>query len=240
MNAKNSYASPSPVLDADAVYVNYGTMGTACLDQKTGSIRWRNGEIRLDHKEGPGSSPILWNDLLILNCDGIDVEYVVALDKRSGKIAWNTDRPKPIHHESDFCKAFSTPLVIPTPQGDELISTGAMQAIAYDVATGKQRWRVKYDGFSNVPRPVYGNGLIYICTGFMKPQIWGLKPEGQGDIADSDVVWKFEKQVPANPGGEKPLHGKRRRSIDVSRFLDREAPLDPTVGREFFRISDHC
>ena len=199
LNAKNSYASPSPVLDEDAVYVNYGTMGTACLDQKTGSIRWRNDEIRLDHKEGPGSSPILWNDLLILNCDGTDVEFVVALDKRSGKVVWKTDRPKPINENPDLCKAYSTPLIIPTPEGDELISTGAMQAIAYDAATGKERWTVKYDGFSNVPRPLFGDGLVYLCTGFMKPQIWAIRPDGKGDVTESHVAWKFERQVPANP-----------------------------------------
>lgn len=199
VNAKNSHASPSPVLDDRSVYVNYGTMGTACLDRKTGSIRWRNEELVLDHKEGPGSSPILWKDLLILNCDGIDVQYVVALDKHSGKIVWKSDRPRPIHENPDFCKAYSTPLVVPSPEGDVLVSTGAHQAFGYDVATGKEKWRVKYDGFSNVPRPIEDNGVVFICTGFMKPQIWAIRLGGSGNVTESQVVWKFEKQVPANP-----------------------------------------
>lgn len=199
INAKNSHASPSPVLDEHSVYVNYGTMGTACLDQRTGSIRWRNHELILDHKEGPGSSPILWRDLLILNCDGIDVQYVVALDKSSGRIVWKSERSKPIHENSDFCKAYSTPLVVRASDGDVLVSTGAQQAFGYDVATGKEKWRVKYDGFSNVPRPIEQNGVVFICTGFMKPQIWAIRLGGSGDVSQSQVVWKFEKQVPANP-----------------------------------------
>lgn len=199
LNAKNSHASPSPLHDGKNVYVSFGTMGTACVDGTTGKILWRNELVKIDHKEGPGSSPILWRELLILNADGIDEQYVVALDRQTGQIVWRQDRPKPIHPNTDQCKAYSTPLVINTGGREELVSTGAMQVLGYDPSSGSPLWKVKYDGFSNVPRPLFGNGLIYICTGYMKPQLWAIKPGGSGDVTASHVAWKFERQVPANP-----------------------------------------
>jgi outer membrane protein assembly factor BamB len=200
INAKNSHASPSPVLDdAGRVYVHFGVMGTACLDADTGKTLWKTTDIKLDHKEGPGSSPILWKKLLILNCDGIDEQYVVAIDQSTGKVVWRTDRPKPIHPDFDQCKAYATPLVIETQGRSELISPGAMRVVSYDPATGKEWWRVNYSGYSNVPRPLFGHGLVYICTGYTKPQIWAIKPGGDGDVTDTHVVWKFERQVSANP-----------------------------------------
>ena len=199
INPKNSYASPSPVLDEGRLFVHFGTMGTAALDARTGEILWRNTELQLDHKEGPGSSPVSWGRLLIVNCDGMDVQYVAALDKESGAVVWRTDRPGEIHENPDFRKAYSTPLAIDTGRRVELISPGAQQVLAYDPTTGEALWRVRYNGFSNVPRPLYGKGLVYVCTGYMKPQLWAIRPGGDGDATDSHVVWKFDRQVPANP-----------------------------------------
>jgi outer membrane protein assembly factor BamB len=199
LNAKNSHASPSPLHDGKNVYVSFGTMGTACLDGSTGKIIWKNQLVKLDHKEGPGSSPILWRELLIINADGIDEQYVVALDRQTGQIVWRQDRPKPIHPDFDQCKAYSTPLVIDVNGHQELVSPGAMQVLGYDPSSGSPLWQVKYQGFSNVPRPLFGNGLIYVCTGYMKPQLWAIKPGGTGDVSATHVVWKFDRQVPANP-----------------------------------------
>jgi len=200
LNAKNSPASPSPVLEGDRLYVHYGTSGTACLDTKSGQVLWRNQELKLDHKEGPGSSPILWRDLLIVNCDGTDVQYVAALDKRTGRLAWKTNRRLPISDTPDYCKAYCTPLVVRLPDGrEELISPGASRVIAYDPATGRELWYVNYEGFSNVPKPLFAHGLVYICTGYMQPQLWAVRPGGEGDVTASHVVWKMTKQVPANP-----------------------------------------
>jgi outer membrane protein assembly factor BamB len=199
LNAKNSHASPSPVFDGQNLYFSFGTMGTACVEASSGRVVWKNNVVQIDHKEGPGSSPILWRELLILNADGIDEQYVVALDRKTGQIVWRQDRPKPIHRDFDQRKAYSTPLVIEANGRSELVSTGAMQVLGYDPSSGAALWRVKYDGFSNVPRPLFGNGLIYICTGYMKPQLWAIKPGGSGDVTATHVVWKFERQVPANP-----------------------------------------
>ncbi|MGD9646589.1 MAG: PQQ-binding-like beta-propeller repeat protein [Pirellulales bacterium] len=201
LNAKNSPASPSPVLEGNRLYVHYGTSGTACLDTNSGEVLWKNQELKLDHKEGPGSSPIIWRDLLIVNCDGTDVQYVAALDKRTGRLVWKTPRRMPISDTPDYCKAYCTPVVIRAgaDNHEELISPGASRVIAYDPATGRELWFVNYEGFSNVPRPIVGHGLVYICTGYMQPQLWAVEPGGQGDVTAGNVVWKVPKQVPANP-----------------------------------------
>ncbi|MCH8829381.1 MAG: PQQ-binding-like beta-propeller repeat protein [Planctomycetes bacterium] len=198
--SKNSYASPTPVIDGERVYVSFGTYGTACLDAESGRILWKNNELTLDHGVGPGSSPMIYRDLLILNCDGMDVRYVAALDKHTGRLVWKTDRDLsiPVNKNADLRKAFGTPLVIQNGGRDVLISNGAYQVSAYEPLTGKEIWVVEYDGFSNVPRPLFAHGLIYICTGFMAPQIWALRPGGQGNVTDTHVAWRVKKQVPLN------------------------------------------
>jgi len=112
INAKNSYASPTPVLNDGRLFVHFGTLGTACVDCTSGSVLWRNTEVQLNHKEGPGSSPIVYEDLVIVNCDGLDVQAVVAFHQSDGKIAWRATRPGPLDSNPDFRKAYSTPLLI--------------------------------------------------------------------------------------------------------------------------------
>jgi outer membrane protein assembly factor BamB len=199
INAKNSYASPTPVIEAGRVYVHFGTVGTACIDTQTGKPVWTNTDIHWDHQEGPGSSPILHQNLLIFPADGRDNQSIVALDKQTGKVVWNSKRSGPTSDTPDFRKAFCTPLLIEIAGKPQLISPCADRVIAYDPSSGAELWKINYKGFSNVPRPVFGDGLLYVCTGYMRPQLWAIDPSGQGDITQSAVVWKVDKQVPANP-----------------------------------------
>jgi outer membrane protein assembly factor BamB len=199
INPKNSYASPTPVLEAGRLYVHFGTLGTACVQTATGNVVWTNQDLRLDHKEGPGSSPILWKDLLIVNCDGLDVQYVAALDKRTGRLVWKAPRSGARRSDPDFRKAYSTPLVIEVAGREQLVSVGADRTSAYDPATGKEIWWVNYTGFSNTPRPVYGHGLVYLCTGFGKPEVWAVRAGGQGDISRERVVWRQARGAPVLP-----------------------------------------
>lgn len=199
INSKNSHASPTPILEAGRLYVHFGTLGTACLETVTGKVVWTNQELRLDHKEGPGSSPALCGDLLIVPCDGVDVQYVAALDKRTGRLAWKTPRTGAHNPNPDFRKAYSTPLVIRVGDREQIICVGADRTSAYDPATGKEIWWVNYNGFSNVPRPVFGHGLLYITTGYFKLEVWAVRPDGKSDVTASHVVWKQGKQGPANP-----------------------------------------
>ena len=199
VNEKNSYASPTPVIEANRVWVHFGTYGTACLDATTGKVLWKHQDLKLNHQEGPGSSPVILGDLLLIHCDGIDVQYFAALDKSTGKIAWKVDRSAPKNPSPDQRKAFCTPLVIEVNGRKQIISVGAECVYAYDPDGGAEIWRVAVPGFSNVPRPLFADGLLVICTGYMKPQIWAIRPDGKGDVTDTHVVWRVTNQVPANP-----------------------------------------
>jgi len=191
MSPKNSLASPTPVLDGDRVYLHFGAHGTACLTQ-TGEIVWKTRLEYDNGQHGPGGSPVLYENLLIVSCDGLDIQYVVALDKLTGKTKWKKMR--------QGYQAYTTPLVVRTPAGDQVISPGALRAIAYEPRTGKEIWNVRYgDGFSNVPRPVYGNGLVYICTGFQEPSMLAVRIDGRGDVTKSHVAWTLKRGVPLTP-----------------------------------------
>ncbi|MBI1913364.1 MAG: PQQ-binding-like beta-propeller repeat protein [Planctomycetes bacterium] len=199
INPKNSYASPTSVLEDGRLYVHFGTLGTACLETASGKILWTNQELRLDHKEGTGSSPILCGDLLIVNCDGLDVQYVAALEKKTGRLAWKVKRTGARSENPDFRKAYSTPLVIRVGGKEQVVSVGADRTSGYDPATGKEIWWVDYNGFSNTPRPVFGHGLVFLCTGYFHPEVWAVRSDGKGDVTKTHVVWRDARQAPANP-----------------------------------------
>jgi outer membrane protein assembly factor BamB len=196
----NSYASPTPAIEAGRVYAHYGTYGTACLDTRTGQVLWSRRDLNCDHHEGPGSSPILYGDLLIVHVDGRDVQYVIALDKTSGKTRWKTDRsvdykPFPANTRKGFC----TPLVISWEGKPQLISPGAKAVMGYDPATGEELWKARYDGWSMVPRPVFGGSLVYFVTDYERPELWAVRPGGRGEKTDPRVAWKITKGMPAQP-----------------------------------------
>jgi outer membrane protein assembly factor BamB len=137
---------------------------------------------------------VLYGDLLIVSCDGSDDAFVAALDKRTGKTRWRTGRRQP------FDQAYSTPLVIRAGERDEVVSVGAYRAAAYDPQNGKEIWRVSYaDGFSNVPRPVYGHGLVYIATGFQQPSLLAVRVDGAGDVTKTHVAWTLRRGAPLTP-----------------------------------------
>jgi outer membrane protein assembly factor BamB len=214
INEKNSHASPSPVVEPGHLYVHFGAMGTACLDTGDGRVLWRNNDLVVDHKEGPGSSPILFENLLFVNCDGQDQQYVAALDKRTGKPIWRTNRSAPFREKPDFRKAYATPVIIQVDGKPQLVSPGADQVESYDPQTGRELWRVRYQGFSNVPVPLFQDGMIYLCTGYTTPELWAIRANGSGDVTDTHVVWRFKKQVSSNPspvlvGGRIFLAGDR-------------------------------
>ena len=193
LNAKNSYASPTPIVDGDRVYVHFGAQGTAALTT-AGEIVWKT---RLDYQSqhGNGGSPALHGDLLIINCDGNGGDaYVAALDVKTGKTRWKTPRRQPAD------QAYTTPLVISAGGRDQVVSVGAYRAVAYDPANGREIWRVAYDdGFSNVPRPVFGQGLVFIATGFQQPALIAVRPDGTGDVTRSHVAWTLRRGAPYTP-----------------------------------------
>jgi outer membrane protein assembly factor BamB len=192
LNAKNSLASPTPIVDGDRVYVHFGADGTAALTT-SGETVWKT-RLPYESQHGNGGSPVLYGDLLIFSADGSDRAFVIALEKQTGKARWKTSRRQP----SD--QAYSTPLVIRVGDRDEVVSVGAFRAAAYEPESGKEIWRVGYgDGFSNVPRPVYGHGLVYIATGFQQPTLIAVRPDGTGDVTRTHVAWTLRRGAPLTP-----------------------------------------
>jgi outer membrane protein assembly factor BamB len=199
VHSLNSFASPTPILESGRLYCHFGTMGTACLDTETARIVWKT-RLPVTHSVGPGSSPALFENLLIIPCDGIDSQAVVALDIENGEPIWRTPRPPMTGTEVETHKAFSTPLVINDGTRDQAIVTGAQWVVAYNPRSGEPLWQVRHgEGFSNVPCPVYADGMVYICTGYMTPELVAIRVDGRGDVTMTHVAWRINKQVPAMP-----------------------------------------
>jgi outer membrane protein assembly factor BamB len=192
ISPKNTRASPSPIVEGDRVYVHYGAEGTAALTT-SGKVVWKS-QFRYESQHGSGGSPALYGDLLIVACDGADAAFVVAMDKATGKVRWRTNRRTP------YDQAYSTPLVIRSGERDQVVSVGAYRVAAYDPSTGREIWRASYaDGFSNVPRPVYGHGLVFITTGFQEASLLAVRPDGTGDVTRTHVAWSLNRSVPFTP-----------------------------------------
>ena len=205
----NSYASPTPVAEPGRVYINYGSAGTAALDTSTGKILWERRDLECDHFRGAGSSPILFRNLLIMHFDGIDVQYVVALDKDTGKTVWKTPRSidfkdleangKP-KGDGDFRKAYATPTIIDVGGQPLLVSLGGKAIYGYDPMTGKERWRVEERrSHSASTRPVAGLGMVFYPTGWESTQLLAIRPDGAGDVTATHVVWRLTRGVPNKP-----------------------------------------
>ncbi len=218
--AKNSHASPTPVVDGQHVYVHFGAHGTACLTTD-GQIVWTR-ELEYDHRHGPGGSPVVWNDLLIVNCDGPDVQYTIALDKETGQQRWKAD-----HHGQ---QAYSTPILIRVGAAEQLITSQGEALIAYAPRAGAELWRCRHGGHSVVPRPVAGNGMVYFCTGYWTPALLAVRPDGQGDVTESHVEFTARRSVPHSPS---PLLIKDR--LVMVNDLGVLTCLDATGGTEIWR-----
>ena len=192
----NSWATPTPAAEGDRVYCDFGTFGTACLDSTTGEVLWKT-RIPSDHQVGPGSSPVLFRNLLILVRDGREAQFVTALDQATGQPVWRTDRP-PINVSSgNLKKSFVTPLLVEAGGRTQLVSPAAHWVVSYDPASGKELWRARHgDGFSIGTCPVFAHGLVFFGTGCFKPQLLAIRVDGEGDVTSSKVAWKSLKQVP--------------------------------------------
>ncbi|MCE9606926.1 MAG: PQQ-like beta-propeller repeat protein [Planctomycetia bacterium] len=190
IHKKNNHASPTAVIDGDRIFLHFGAHGTACITTD-GAIVWKNQTLKYNHRHGPGGSPVVYKDLLLLSCDGTDVQYVVGLDKKTGETRWKSTR--------EGRMAYSTPLLIEIEGKVQLISTGGDAVIGYEPETGREIWRCKYNGYSLVPRPVVAHGFAYICTGYDTPSMFALKLGGTGDVTETHKAWTVKKGAPLNP-----------------------------------------
>lgn len=236
----NGYASPTPVLDGEHVYVHFGPRGTVCLNT-AGEIIWKNSEFEYNAFQGAGSSPILHEDLLILTCDGTDHQFLVALDKRTGEIRWRqprahleaaTERDAQRPERSRISKmAYSTPLVQTVDGVSQLVSTGADHVAAYDLRTGREIWWMPYTGFSIVCRPSYGHGLFYVVGSVAQDHfcVYAVRP-GSGRIPEEQVVWQRSKGIAHVPSPL--LVGQQLYVLDNSGVV---TCVDALTGQEHWR-----
>ncbi len=203
-HAINSYATPTPCIEEGSVYLHFGSFGTFCIDTKTGKELWRNTEYKCDHVQGPGSSPIIYKNLVILHFEGVDVQYLIALDKKTGKQVWRADRPKELMDSLEPIgkKAYITPIVIQVDGKDLLISNGAAVCIAYDPNTGKEIWRVLQGEDSTISSPIFEKGILYFYTSFVSPpggekycELLAVNPKGTGDITKTNVLWRLKAPI---------------------------------------------
>ncbi|MEC7717229.1 MAG: PQQ-binding-like beta-propeller repeat protein [Planctomycetota bacterium] len=197
IHSLNSYASPSPVFAEGRLFCHFGAHGTACLDVETREVLWVQRGIKLNHENGPGSTPVLWKGRLIIQCDGSDRQSIIALDVVSGQIAWETARSGELHQNPQFKKAYGTPLVIRLDEQDQLISPGANWLYSYNPENGDELWRISYEvlGFSVVPRPVFGVGKIFFSTSFLQPELLAVDVTG----AQPKIAWRCKRQAPTMP-----------------------------------------
>jgi outer membrane protein assembly factor BamB len=210
-NNMNSYATPSPVIEEGRVYVDFGSYGVFCLDTKSREILWQRRDITASHWRGPGSSPVMWKDKLILTFDAADQQFLIALDKLTGKTLWRRDRSTRFADEDpktgrpansgDMRKGYGTPIFVEFGNGEtQMISNAAKACWAYDPETGAELWSVHYPTHSPSSRPVYSKelGLIFINTGLGKAEIWAIRADAKarGEIDATHVAWKLLKRTP--------------------------------------------
>jgi outer membrane protein assembly factor BamB len=200
----NSYASPTPVVEAGRVYVSFGSYGTACFDTATGQRLWQRRDLPCDHWRGPGASPVLYEGRLFIPFDGYDLQYVVALDKLTGDTVWKRDRNIDYGtDDGDLKKAYCTCHVLTHNGRTQLICPSAAETISYDPATGDEIWRVRHGGMNTATRPLYAHGLVYVTVGDsvgeVKPTLLAVRPEGSGDITAQGIAWKTDKTAPKRP-----------------------------------------
>jgi len=199
-HATNSYASCTPVIEEGRIYVHFGSYGTACLDTETGKKIWERRDLPCNHFRGPGSSPILFKNLLILTFDGFDYQYVTALDKTTGKTVWKKDRNISYGTDNgDYKKAYSTPSVFKTKKRNVLVSPSAVETVAYNPENGNELWRVRHGGMNAAAKPIFGHNLIYITAGEGASRLIAVRPGGSGNVTDSHVIWRKAQGIPRRP-----------------------------------------
>lgn len=195
----NSYASPTPYIEAGRVYVHFGSNGTACLDTSTGDVLWKRNDLPCDHFRGAGSSPVVYGDLLYLTMDGFDYQYLAALDKKTGATVWKKDRDVDFGTlDGDHRKAYSTPSLFEIDGRKQLVSPFASATIAYDPLTGETIWKVTHGGMNAASRPLMGNGLVYLSAADGKDPLVAVRPNGLGDLTEQ-IAWRTGKGTPKRP-----------------------------------------
>jgi outer membrane protein assembly factor BamB len=192
---KNSHASPTPILRDGALFVHFGTLGTARLAAHDGTLQWLCTELEYPPVHGSGGSPVLSDGILVIVCDGGVGPFVAALDAESGKIAWKTPRSV----KADISHSFVTPLATVVEGRTQVLAPGPDHCAAYDLATGAEIWRVRARGWSVVPQPLVHAGLAIYNHDYDHPELMAVRLGGAGDVTESHVAWRRQRGAPSTP-----------------------------------------
>lgn len=200
INPMNSYASPTPAIQGGKVICHFGNYGTWCIDEESGNVIW-NKKFEVKHSVGPGSSPVIVGNKVIVVCDGTDVQFIAAVDVNTGDDIWKTDRPPIKATDGEYRKAYCTPLLIEVGDRKQAVIPGAQWVAGYDPDSGKELWRADHgSGFSVTPMAVYESGLVIFSTGFMDASFVAVDPRGSGDITSGGIAWRSApKKAPRMP-----------------------------------------
>jgi outer membrane protein assembly factor BamB len=189
---KHNLASPSPVTDGERVFAWFGTGQIVALDS-SGKPVWQRHlgkEIApFEINWGHSSSPTLYGDVLILLCDHEPASYLLAVDKRTGKERWRVDRGK-------GRASYSTPVVVDTPSGPELIVNSSQRIDAYDPRTGAFLWHAGGENRFPIPSPAVHEGVVYASRGYRSGPYLAIRPGGRQDVSSSHVVWNVPTGAP--------------------------------------------
>lgn len=247
----NTHATPTPIIEERRIYLHFGAYGTVRLDTQSGERIWERGDLKCDHRVRPASSPIMDGDLVFLILDGVDVQFIVALDKKTGATRWQRDRksgldfsatlraggladPMRVVEEkpNDNRKAYATPTVIEHQGKKQLVSPAGQVTISCEPSTGRELWRVRHEGWgwNSACRPIYENGLVYLTAGVAKQSL-AIRPDGNGDVTDTHVVWKARKGVPSL-SSPVTANGMLFMVEDKGGFV---SSVDARTGREIWR-----
>ncbi len=204
IHAINSYATPTPAIEEDFIYLHFGRYGTACLNTSTGETKWERTDLQCEHIQGPGSSLMIYKDKLIVHLEGTDHQQILALDKLTGKTIWIAERPAELYDLMAPIgkKAFVTPIIVNVKGRDLLISNGSTVCIAYDPLTGDEVWRVSQGEDSTISMPVEGDGLVFFYTSFVTgedgkkyAELFAVDPDGAGDIGETHIRWRMKAPI---------------------------------------------
>jgi outer membrane protein assembly factor BamB len=205
-NDMNGYASPTGWIEDGRVFLHFGSYGTACLATDDFRLLWKRTDLPCRHYRGPGSSLFNWKDTIILTMDGVDVQYLCALDKASGTTRWRTDRHtefddlgadgKPVDN-GDYRKSYTTPMLVEVEGKPQIVSSSSKATVAYDPDSGREIWRTTYKGFSNASLPAVAGNLVAINTGHGKANLQAFRIDATttGNITGK-LLWEQTKNIP--------------------------------------------
>jgi len=193
---KSDMATPTPAMDAQHVYAFFGTGDVFALD-RAGRLVWQRSLADefgpFENRFGHTSSPLLYDDLLILQCDHYGESYLLAVERSTGKTRWKVARPGTWH-------SWSSPRLVDVPDStkQELVVCAAHRVDAFDPATGASLWTVGGLRRECIPTPVAGQGRLYVVSG-PKGETLAIRPGGRGDVTQTHVDWRSARGVPFVP-----------------------------------------